>query len=516
MESIKSKKILVLGGTGLVGEEIVRQLAKKGHEILVVSLGAGSDKKVFNRIHREFPNTKHLTGNVFLPSEYKSRTFNELLRSERFLDAYLELVYQGENNVERFYLYELIKNSKPDIIIDSINAATVLSYTRNLKLIDNFLAGDILKQKSFLATLSMPRLISFFNCLYKALSDTPSVKTYLKIGTTGTGGMGFNIPYTHGENRPSYQLLEKAAVSGAYTSLLYVLGNTFGLPEIKEVKPATLVGLKNIGFGKVALNRNSEQYLKVYRFRHIKRIDLSIVKELNFENLKSAGPKKDFSALFVDTGENGQFSQEEFRTISNPGQMGMVSREELGKIVVDEIFGKKTGKNIILALQKSVVGPSKKGQSLRKRTLREMQKMVRRERKPSLAFEILGPPRLAKLIFEAYLIDKRIKQTSRPTFKSVEDLDSEDVSSIVSTGVPILFPNQLLLIGRKPKIPDSPSSLNDENINNWAESGWVDLRERNVRKWEKRFANYGRLNKTFEIGDIVAWIFENEDRGFRK
>jgi hypothetical protein len=34
---------------------------------------------------------------------------------------------------------------------------------------------------------------------------------YVKIGTSGTGGMGLNIPYTHSEEKPSRVLLSKSA-----------------------------------------------------------------------------------------------------------------------------------------------------------------------------------------------------------------------------------------------------------------------------------------------------------------
>jgi hypothetical protein len=74
---------------------------------------------------------------------------------------------------------------------------------------------------------------------------------YLKVGTTGTGGMGLNIPYTHSESKPSRTLMSKSAVAGA-SSLLYLLMNrTAGGPVIKEIKPAALIGWKGVGFGEI-------------------------------------------------------------------------------------------------------------------------------------------------------------------------------------------------------------------------------------------------------------------------
>ena len=43
------------------------------------------------------------------------------------------------------------------------------------------------------------------------------------MGTTGTGGMGLNIPYTHSEERPSRVLLSKSAMAGAQSMLLFLM-----------------------------------------------------------------------------------------------------------------------------------------------------------------------------------------------------------------------------------------------------------------------------------------------------
>src|SRR3546814_2041559 len=47
--------------------------------------------------------------------------------------------------------------------------------------------------------------------------------------SSGTGGMGLNIPYTHSEEKPSRVLLSKSALAGAHSLLLFLLART---PEI--------------------------------------------------------------------------------------------------------------------------------------------------------------------------------------------------------------------------------------------------------------------------------------------
>jgi hypothetical protein len=72
-----------------------------------------------------------------------------------------------------------------------------------------------------------------------------------------------------------------------------------------------------------------------------------------------------------------------------------------------------------------------------------------------------------------------------------------------------------------------------ENVDAWARKGWVDLRPGNYAGWQKRFQNMQRsqsllhtrgssaismktyLPDTIEIGSIVAWIFMNEEEGYR-
>lgn len=513
---INNYKILVLGGTGLVGEELTQRLAKE-NLVTVVSLGSQIDKNSFNKLQEKYSNLTHITGNIFLPTKFKDKTFNELVDSDLFLEEYLDLLYHNPD-YRAFYLYEVLRETQPDIVIDAINSATVLSYTKNVGLIRDYLNGKVVKLETLLATLSIPRLISFFDCLYKSLKETNSIKLYLKIGTTGTGGMGFNIPYTHGEEKPSVQLLEKAAISGAYTSLLYLLSATFGIPQIKEIKPAALVGYKKIGLDNILLGRNSSQSLKIYEFNHTKKVNLNELRKLDFDNFKSNDAQEDLRSVFVDTGENGQFSLEEFRTISNKRQMGFITKEEIADVVLNEINGVKTDKDMIDAFNKTVLGPSEKAQEVRKKIISEMEKLVSENNLPSLAFEILGPPRLSKLIFEAYLIEKETnfddKKIDNLNFNN--GLEDQDKSLIVSTGIPIIFPDDTLLFGKKPKIPSYENVVNLENINKWANEGWVDLRKENIQKWGERILQYKRENNDLEIGDIVAWIFEKEDRGFRK
>jgi hypothetical protein len=75
--------------------------------------------------------------------------------------------------------------------------------------------------------------------------------------------------------------------------------------------------------------------------------------------------------------------------------------------------------------------------------------------------------------------------------------------------------------------------IKDGDIENWADHGWVDLRARNIERWQGRFRDMlesaesihlqGSAGITMEayrseeirIGEVVGWILNNEEKGYR-
>src|SRR5204863_7068881 len=157
----------------------------------------------------------------------------------------------------------------PYVIIDSINTATAISY-QNLYIASNQARKQInemigsvrtsdlrcaldkieptsLALYEMLLSQSLPELIRHVLLLNKAMVEV-GTRLYLKIGTTGTGGMGLNIPYTHSEDKPSAQLITKTAVAFAHTGLLFLMARTQGGPVVKEIKPGAMVGYADIAY----------------------------------------------------------------------------------------------------------------------------------------------------------------------------------------------------------------------------------------------------------------------------
>ena len=271
-------------------------------------------------------------------------------------------------------MYQTIKKYKPKIIVDSINTATGIAYQ------DIYLSSITTLKKAekarkspdaindfsdevekLLCTQYVPQLIRHIQILYEA-TKRYKTKIYFKIGTSGTGGMGLNIPYTHSEERPSRVLLSKSSLAGAHTLLLFLMARTPDAPIIKEIKPTAAIAWKNIGFGKIM--RRGEP-VELYDCTFENAADLST--NLSLDSTEEWELQKDqfLEAPFIDTGENGMFSYGEFMAISSIGQMGFVTPEEIADNLMFEIQGGNTGHDIINALDNATMGPTYRAGTMR-------------------------------------------------------------------------------------------------------------------------------------------------------
>jgi hypothetical protein len=242
--------------------------------------------------------------------------------------------------------------------------------------------------------------------------------------------------------------------------------------------------------------------------------------------------------VFIDTGENGKFSAGEFSVITALGLMELVTPEEVAKTAVRELNGENTGRDIIAALDGSVMEPSYRGGHMRQAALERLWQLEAAHGE-AVAFEILGPPRLSKLLYEAYLLKRTGKDLSEIVDDSAESLsrslqseiyeNNELRQRIISIGIPILLADgEHLLRGPVIKSED-------------ALHGWVDLTRANMKTWQNRLrsieqviraqvsddtssrdsrlfhaSRQWRRDATFpDIGEIVGWIFIEEDQGAR-
>lgn len=564
---IQDKSVLVIGGWGLVGSAICRNLMKhKPKRIIVTSLRRHEAEEAVADLRKEFPKVgkKFFVpwwGNIFVRHEMKDMTREEILSSEKHRHMFIEDIIDELSDpvLHRSTIYRLLDEYKPDIIIDCVNSATAIAY-QDIYQSSREVMREIGRTKKgggnnalievterLLATLYVPQLVRHVQVLYRSMSEVET-SIYVKIGTSGTGGMGLNIPYTHSEERPSRVLLSKSSVAGAHTMLLFLMARTPDAPITKEIKPTAAIAWKKIGYGEI---KRRGKPLRLVDCPPEHGVQLEGKLRLRVEN---AGlPLKDtLRSVYIDTGENGFFSRAEFETIATPGQMGYVTPEEIAESVVYEIKGGNTGHDIINALDNATLNPTYRAGFLFASARQKLHDLEKQHGVASIAFESLGPPRLSKLLFEAHLLKlaygsmtSLARADAKKMAQRLGDLVSSDStirSQIISIGIPILLPNgKTLLRGNEILIPpfrgENELKISKQNVNRWAHDGWVDLRADNMQRWKTRInmifdwvdqiadedtssrymqnREYWNNFESIDEGKIGGWIFSYEEEGMR-
>lgn len=563
---MKDERILVLGGVGLVGSQVVRAIARElePQTIIVASLYRGEVREFLHDVRREFPHINFVGawGDLFLREEFTLEKRARLLQSAvRREMMYEDLFGNIQEAYKRSALAQLILQHNPHAVVDCINTATAISYQdveslckKIHDLLDKLEQAvdhqemEVLKQlgkgldqqvSTLLISQSTSQLIRHVQIIHRAMCEAKT-RVYVKIGTTGTGGMGLNIPYTHSEDKPSAQLMAKNALAFAHTGLMFLMARTPKGPLVKEIKPGAMIGYRRVTYNAIK-RRGLPQF--VFRSQTVEVDGTLILRgdETNYERLDK------LQMAVVDTGENGLFARGEFETITHIDQMEFVTPEEIAQQVVLEIKGSNTGYDVIAGIDSSIMNPSYRAGILRQTALDKLARLEEETESHSVALGQLGPPELSKLLYEAHLLKLNYQTLARVIHTSSEEiaetlyqfiLANETLRNIItSIGIPILAPDgKTLFRGPRVNIPESiyrEVPVNAGNLDSWAKKGWIDLRPQNFQCWRNRFQTMQRsqhklhtrgtssitiqtyLWDSIEIGATVAWIFMNEEGGYR-
>ncbi len=537
---VSGRKVLVLGGYGLVGTAVCRELlARNPQELQLHSLRESEAREAKELLHEEWPEANIVLswGDIFGLAEGVDAGRTHELQLEQLRDQ----------DLPAFRLYGLLQDRTPDIVIDCVNTATGIAYR------DLFKSASTVRQqvdhgevesaaaKELIEALYIPRLIRHIQVLYRGMVEAET-RIYLKVGTSGTGGMGLNIPYTHSEEKPSRTLLSKSALAGAHSMLLFLMARTPGAPITKEIKPAAAIAWKRIAAGPISRGRNP-----VWLMTSEPR---PIGERFSTDDPEAATvTDEQLETVFIDTGENGIFSTEEFALLTTASQMEFVTPEEIARYLIYEIEGGNTGHDIINALDNAVLGPTYRAGVLRHFALEEMNRLQENYPTKSVAFEMLGPPRNSKLLFEAHLLREEFGSMRAVAAASSEEIterlnrriieDQHCASEIISIGIPILLQDRRMVRGAHALVPSAAvdEEVTDDKLEEWVEGGWVDLRQSNCAKWKSRmetiFAQIEAIpendsssrfmrNSAFwstggdiQPGKLVSWILTEEEQGSR-
>lgn len=561
---IKDKTVLVLGGFGLVGTAVARKLIpEKPQKIIITSLLQTEAELAVKKLEEEFPNKKSgffipWGGDIFVREEFKDINRFELLSDSQKRKILLTDIMEELNDaiLKSSSIFSLLNTYKPDIIVDCINTATAIAY-QDIYSSYRSVMRTILKKADYdeivneteklLCTQYIPQLIRHVQLLYSSMSAVGS-QIYIKIGTSGTGGMGLNIPYTHSEEKPSRVLLSKSSIAGAHTLLLFLMARTPEGPITKEIKPTAAIAWKRIEYGEIKKKGKPIDLLDITVTEAVTLKDKFVI--CSDKQYRTKG--ETLKSVFIDTGENGIFSRGEFETITAQKQMEFVTPEEIADVVIYEIKGGNTGHDIVSSLDHATMEPTYRAGYMQHSAVEKLAELEEQHDVKSVAFELLGPPRLSKLLYEIYILSIFCKSMKEILSYSVEKLSEKSLeiivndeklrSQIISIGIPILLPDgKSLLRGSVIKIPvfqgENEIDINDENIEKWSSEGWVDLRKSNMARWQKRISelmdeansisssntssmhvrtkSYWNNFEEINIGKICSWLFIHEEHGTR-
>ena len=299
--------------------------------------------------------------------------------------------------IDHSRLAQLVDQYRPDVVVDAINTATAISYqdvyTSAIiaeRDVEAMLAGSLVPPnvvaediETLILSLTIPQLIRHITILLRALREADT-RMYLKVGTSGTGGMGLDIPFTHSEDRPSARLLTKNAVAFAHTGLLFLMARTDG-PLVKEIKPSTLIGYSDLSYRTITEHGENVRCYGARSETLGATLDLRLAPE-GFDG------GVDLQLPVIDTGENGVFTKGEFEVVTALGMMEMVTPEEIAALCVREIRGGNTGHDVIAALDGAVLGPTYRAGVLRARAMEHIRSIEEDTGPHSVALGQLGPP----------------------------------------------------------------------------------------------------------------------------
>jgi len=543
---LRDRTVMILGGSGLVGHAVARRLLGAApRRVVLVALFEDEVRATARALepYRGRTTIEVEWGNVFLPASLAQLERGSVMANPEHRRLMLQdLLSELTDDVfHRSFLSRLLLKYKPDAVVDSINTATAFAYQDGLRSAQDLLAlarrGEVDEAavERHVLLLTLPQLIRHVQILVESLKRAET-KAYVKIGTSGTGGMGFNIPYTHSEERPSRPLITKSAVAGAQSLLLFLLGRTPGAPATVEIKPTATIAWREIGFGPIRR-----------KGKPIPLVDCPTPVALARAFDPDAAPwcdlGKPLEGVFIDVGENGLFAPDEFETVTALGQMEFITPEEVADYAVMELEGRPTGRDVVAALDAATAGPTYRAGMLRASALERLRALEHQTKSRSVAYEMLGPPRLTKLLWESHLCgllrpSVRALAQSRATDLAVEaqtrvERDATLRSHILSVGIPILTPDgERLYRGSLVVVPGEGGDPLAA-----APRGWVDLRPDQFGMWIKRAQEMvaqdaRRAGRAAESGSDVdwmaigadhpieparfaTWVFRFEDRGER-
>ena len=531
--TVKVGTFLILGAGQIGKAAAIKLFARKEVKRVIIHTLTEQEAKEAT-IYLEHHRPRHVAlaaswGDVLGPVERPG--LNPVERQAFAFDYYYRPF--GAKTTARSGLYQIIKRWRPEYVIDAVNTATIFGYHGKLYEIERALwrqsrspedtpSRNHLTQELLMAAF-VPKMTRFIQVLERSMLEF-KIRRNVKVSTTGLGGMGLNIPNTHGdpnETAITTRLLGKIAAAGILNQLLWNLAHTPEI-DIRIVIPATLVGWEPVRQYEIYHDQksNGKEPLRVVE-------DAKPQQFVWGSELSSTTPstQKTLKILSVGSGENEPYGLAEAAAISSSLQMGSITKEEVADATVETVLGADRH-NILAALDRAVLGASYQGAETRRTILEVLEKLQEGEALPSIVTGNLGP-RVAKHLVELYLILKANHALSWDNSKKIQQAVAENITHdkkfltlVLSVGLPVIVADDQAYFGAFWHIPPcyEDARVTKGNVEKWADLGWVDVRAAHIGWWVKTIKalpkeRYGSAmahkNLSRRTGELLAAVYDN-------
>jgi len=400
-----SRPTILILGAGQVGLEVAKQCeALHPNRIILHCLTSEEAYRATATCKGEDIHTDIIPswGNVFVPRAYANDEIKPGTIGEAQLIHYLYAPLTPEM-IDESLLHTIVERYRPHFIIDAINTATAIGYYGNVHSLmrDAFSDGD--QSRALLTkiarTLPEPQLIRFVHVLKESM-ESFGVERYVKVSTTGMGGMGFNIRYTHGDlGEPglSTKLLGKITSAGILHQLLWTLHHTPGF-NVNLIIPAALIGWGKVEYREVMLPGSKGKPTAI--------VDADLIPVSEWSTYTNYNPPltplETLQGVVVESGENGDYALNDVMAITAYGQMGCVTKQEVAQAVILTLLG-KTHRCMFEAMDKAQLSASTAGGISRGMVIAQMRAFESDWGIPSVSYNNMGPG-TAKLLWELHIM----------------------------------------------------------------------------------------------------------------
>ncbi len=525
---MKFNNVLILG-SGQIGKEVARRLLEKEPDLMVIhNLRKEETETCVENFEKIFKNTKFVKsyGDTFMP--YNLNKVYDMKEKLEHQDELINFFYSDldEEVLKKSTVYQLVAKYNPDIIVDAMNSGTVLGSHFNPDEIKREIANDSVAKDVYVTHLLndyTQKAVNFVLSVKLAMEEF-KVKKFIKVSTTGLGGMGMNMPYTHGDTPKSslsYALMGKISASGTLHQLLWRLASDVDL-DISLIIPSTYVGYDSAKFEPIETDIGL-----IKKFEKFENKKLAVGEKLSYAN----GDEKDEYLEFpvVRAGENHVYSLYELNALTAIGQMEAITKEEVADAVIEDLFGKRR-RNMLYEMDKASLGPTYAGCAMAEKSKNEIKELMDKHNVTSIATGNLGATS-AKDLYELYLIkcvcetvDKLRNCNSELIHKSICEYlndNPELVVEMVSLGLPVVKEDKEIYIGKYSLYPSVKDDLTvtEERLEHWISTAWVDVRIDAVEKWRnfiiRAYEDANKLSerKTFMLNRNISAIKDNYDVG---